>query len=1039
MFDRIVFYGPINNNKRNDLIRKSKDYLRHNKGNDFFYILPNGNLLDKYKEILLRDMSGAFDLNLFTFDNIVDGLLEEGLYTNIDSEIKESILQKILKKLYKEGKIKYYRKMVSMEGFIKDISYIIGETKRSLITPEVFNEKIVDIPYYREIGLIYEEYERFLNDNKLIDAEESFFKSLNKLKKNEDYFKGLDFIIIDEFFDFRPQELEIIKEMSKYPIDIYINIPYKTDKEYKVIKDSLNFFRDMDFKIVEVKKEDENLFESIGNNLFSHKDNTLPKTDKVKLIKAPNKYLEIKRISQEIKTLYSNGISLNEIGIVISDSVEYSNILFNVFKEEGIPCSINEEIRLIDIPLVKEFLNIIKLRIDKFNKSSVIRRVKNSYFNIYTGREKDKIEYILYRLNYKDVYGLQSEIKKEKDKVLKLSQDEKTEEKHKDFNYMESSIETLINEGKLIPNSGDVKEIIEILIDIIDSYNIDGKVNQVYKEVEDYNIFYRDISALSKLKEVLQKIRIDIPLIHDEIDIEDFYDILLKYLEKEAIVGTLGNSEGVNILTLHTLRGLKIKALFIVGLVEGKYPNLKEENFFFTEENYWNLKRIGLNVKSFHEKFDKESLLFTIAVTRCIGSLYLTYPESSLQDEVNISSIFLDEFLGLFPDEKVQTIQLDMDYLIKDDLKEITTEEELINYLLYKYFEGEEMVKHLNILNSLDNNVLPEINEKIECEIYRNKEDFNKYNGFIEDDEIKKDLKLNERDSILSITYFETYGKCPYKFLMDRILNLEGMERFIEDFTPLEKGNIFHQILKEYYSFYREDMISHIKGEKIFQVERTLFEINERIKKIFKNNGIKTLDKLWEIRIENMSKTILNLIKKDLERMSNSKHKIIPYDFETGFGYMKDFSLDSGEEKVKILGRIDRIDRILDSDKYILYDYKTSSYGVKKIKDIKEGTSFQLPVYIMSQKDKNIIAGGYIDISKANVYMELVQEDEKKLVNKKRGKGILDRTNWEDLMKEVERNMKEYIGSIYEGDFSINPKLCDKYCPYREICRYELR
>jgi len=139
------------------------------------------------------------------------------------------------------------------------------------------------------------------------------------------------------------------------------------------------------------------------------------------------------------------------------------------------------------------------------------------------------------------------------------------------------------------------------------------------------------------------------------------------------------------------------------------------------------------------------------------------------------------------------------------------------------------------------------------------------------------------------------------------------------------------------------------------------------------------------------------------------------------------------------LGKIDRIDKLIDEDKYVLYDYKTSSYGIRKISDMMNGVSFQLPVYIMAEGDKNIIAGGYINISKAEVSIELLKEDEKAVFKKKTGKYILNDEEWNGLMEHIKGEMKEYIQKIYDGDFSINPKECDLYCPYGEICRYRGR
>ena len=74
MPNRVVYYGPFNNTKREELLEKSKKYLNENKGDKFYYILPNGKLFIKYREILLKSNQGAFDIRLFTFDDIIRNL-----------------------------------------------------------------------------------------------------------------------------------------------------------------------------------------------------------------------------------------------------------------------------------------------------------------------------------------------------------------------------------------------------------------------------------------------------------------------------------------------------------------------------------------------------------------------------------------------------------------------------------------------------------------------------------------------------------------------------------------------------------------------------------------------------------------------------------------------------------------------------------------------------------------------------------------------------------------------------------------------------
>ncbi|WP_416198281.1 MAG: DNA helicase [Sporanaerobacter sp.] len=1045
MPNRVIYYGPFNNGKREELLEISKTYLSENKGHKFCYILPNGKLLIKYREILFKDNQGAFDVNLFTFDDIISNLLKDKLYKTIDSELKEEIIKNILRKLCENGDIAYYKDVSFMDGFVSSISNIIGEMKRSLISPEKYYENTPSVPFYSEIGLVYEKYQKFLEENELIDVEEGFIKGIELLKSNGDFFESIDFVVIDEFFDFRPQELEVFKEMCKYSMDIYVNIPYERDREFSTVKDTLNILKEMDFEIVHVDKSEKNTFEILGDRLFTENSELLSKNENIKLIKTPNKYLELKRISQEIKCLNKKGIPLNRMAIVLTSPNEYLDTLYRVFREEKIPSSSNEEIRLIDIPLVKELLSIIDIKINNFDKKSTINRVKNSYFNIYFDEDKDKVEFILYKLNYSQIEELKLFLEEEKKKFSKRieSGEEDFIEKYEEVVHLENSIEKIYIEGSSIPEFTSPEKISLSILDIIESYNLRQKILDNYKKTEDYDIFYRDISALARIKEVFVNMSRDISIIYKKIHLKDFYEILLKYLEKETVVISFGNSEGVNILTSATTQGTSYDVVFMTGLVEGKYPNLKGTNFFFKEDNLSIFKNMGLDRNSYYEKLDKECLLFAIGVTRCKKILYLSFPESSIGDEVNIPSMFLDEVLNIFEgereEEKVDVIKLDMNYIVKEDFDEITTDRELVAHLLYRYYNGEDLKDYFSMLNSRKDGLLEEINEKIECEILRNSKEYNEYSGFINDENIKKDLIQREKNRICSITYFENYGKCPYKFLMEYILELEGMERFMEDFSPLDRGNIYHSVLKSYYEFHKNDFMEATKGLGEFQVEDTLGEIVDRIENILDKSGIDIADKLWRLRIDNMADTILKLVRVDLDRMSNSKYKMLPYEFEVEFGFKEDFSIDIDGEKISLLGKIDRIDKLIDEDKYVLYDYKTSSYGIRKISDMMNGVSFQLPVYIMAEGDKNIIAGGYINISKAEVSIELLKEDEKAVFKKKTGKYILNDEEWNGLMEHIKGEMKEYIQKIYDGDFSINPKECDLYCPYGEICRYRGR
>ena len=1012
--DRIVYLGPYNNNKKEELFQKAIDYLKENKGDKFYYILPNGKLLNKYRKAMVKEAEGTFNINLFTFDDIADRLLEKDLYAYIDENMKEALLIYILSQLVEGKKLKYYKKISAKEGFIKILSNIIGEIKRSLISPETYLSKCPDHPFYKEIGIIYEEYENWLEEYNFIDREGSFFKSLEILKEDNSFFDGLDFILIDEFFDFRPQEIKLLGEIAKTQIPIYINMPFCRKDNFETLENTLVQLKDLEFEIEYVEKEKKNYYEIMAEEIFTKSANKLEPNFNIKFIKANNNYLEMKKISEKIKYHYSQGIKLEDMAIVLTNPEEYKEIMFQVFEEEEIPCTLDEDINLMEIPFIKELIYILELKENHGDKKSIINRVKSSYFNLCNGEERDAIEYIL-----RKTYFTNSEDIKNSQELLASDYAE----------LIDKLIIEIEGEMALIPKKANIEEYVKLIQNILFKFNIEEKIFNIYSITLDYNLLYRDLMAIKKLDGIIKNLEKLIEVFSREISLEDFLNILEGYIENESITEIQGNHKGINIVTPTTARGQEYKVLFILGLSQGKYPSIVNENFFFREKNYNEIKNIGIDFKNYYERLDKEFLVFSTIISTCTGELYLSYSENSTGDEKDIPSMFLDEIVerikGEKLEDKLEFINVDIDYLIKNNPKELTTNEEVFKYFLQNHHEeaGEE-------------ELIKKINSRLLCEVERSSEDFNEYNGKIDDPYIIEDIKNIHRDKVYSISYLESYGICPYSFLLNNVLNVEEMERELMDFSPLDRGVVIHEVLREYYYNYRKEIEDHVLGIEVFNVEETYDYIVERIKANMKSMNIETETKPWKLRIENNADNILNFIKADLDRMTKYKEKILPLYFEIDFGRKFPFFIEVDKCKIPLRGKIDRIDKYVDEDKYIIIDYKNTSSSIRDIKDMEDGLSLQLPVYIMSQEDKNVVAAMYGIVSSGKFDLKIINAEEKQLVGRKR-KGVVSEEELEELLDLTKNCIKEYIDSIYNGDFSINPKECSPFCIYSDICRYK--
>ena len=1026
--DRIIYFGPFNNKKKDDLIQKTVQSLKNAEGHKFYYLLPNGELLEKYRKQIIEEVEQSFEINLFTFDDIVNEILNNKIYLIVNEFTKDIIIKDSILKLYEQGKIIYFKDAISMEGFIESLGYVIGEIKRSLIHPNDYLENCPDSACFQEVGLIYSEYEAELERLNLMDRESSYFKAIERLKANENYFKDLSFVIIDEFYDFRPIEMEILKELCKADMNIYINIPFETKANMSNINKTIIELETIGFQKQNIEKTEFNIFETIGQNLFSNEIFKLEYSNKLTLIKSPSIYLELKRVFQEIKVFIKAGIDLSKVAIVLLND-DYKDTLFQVAQEEEVPINLQKEVPLKEIPLTKEFLNIFQFIIKNGDRRSIINRVKSNYFSIIDREYKDEMEFVLRNIKFDNIFELKKVLEEESSLNISIN----------NIHILENILNPMLSEMSKILNKDSINNYNKIFLEIINSYNIDGKIGEIFTDYKDYDLFYRDTLALDKLKEVMDKMN-QTSMVTEEISIEDYYWGIVKLLEDERILEKNTNLKGIKVLNPINSRGFQYDIIFITGLSAEYYPLLQESNFLINHRNNSELLKIKLDYKDYLQRLNNEAMKFASLVASCREKLYLSYSEGLNED--SIPSVFLDEIVNIFNgdrlEEKFQTINLSLNYLFKDNIKDITTVDELSNYLILNHCEdlSKEIKEYYGFYNKINRDKLRIINNKILCEYKRRGKSFNEYNGLISKDVINEDIRLFHKDKIYSNIYLEAYGKCPYAFLLHKVLNVEKQEGDFEEYSKIDIGNVYHEVLRHYYNIYKEDLKKFIEDNSLFIFQDTIGTLRELVERYSIQIGLNIKYKKDLLIVENIFDKLMNFIKNDIERISNSKEKLIPHDFELDFGRYGEFSLDINGEEIRLRGKIDRIDKVLGEEKYVIMDYKSSAYGTYDIDHMSKGLSLQLPIYIMSQQNKDIVAGVYGIVSNGEFQTKLGKIEETKLITK-RHKGALDNKGWNELLETTKYNIQEIIDKITNGDFSINPLECSSYCIYKDICRYE--
>ena len=116
---------------------------------------------------------------------------------------------------------------------------------------------------------------------------------------------------------------------------------------------------------------------------------------------------------------------------------------------------------------------------------------------------------------------------------------------------------------------------------------------------------------------------------------------------------------GVPVLAATDVRGLRFRAIFIAGLVEGHFPMRPRHDWIYPHEERTRLRKYGLTLEDTSPTtLLKEEHYFYQAACRATERLYLTFPVVSNDGAETVESYYLNEFKRALLPLKVETMDL---------------------------------------------------------------------------------------------------------------------------------------------------------------------------------------------------------------------------------------------------------------------------------------------------------------------------------------------------------------------------------------------
>ncbi|MBK6315386.1 MAG: PD-(D/E)XK nuclease family protein [Blastocatellia bacterium] len=544
----------------------------------------------------------------------------------------------------------------------------------------------------------------------------------------------------------------------------------------------------------------------------------------------------------------------------------------------------------------------------------------------------------------------------------------------------------------------------------------------------------------------------------DEISRKDFRADLERALAANSAALTSDIPGGVQLLGVTDTRGLAFDTVFVLGLVEGEFPDRARGDWIYPQADrsvYRNQLGLPLEDLSPERSLESEEHAFYQAVCRATRRLYLCRPVT-IDDGDTIASPFLDDVKRAAGGLTKLTVPSGVD---GSALTTASTPAELVRSVLRSGAEASGDRAVVTALTALarsgDTPMLSrDAERRIEVEFRRENSGFDVFDGLLARADLRGLVRSAYAERHFSATDFRDYGSCAFRFFARDVLGLEPRSDAALDLQSLDTGNLLHGVLQRFFAKHATtDLTTALRATLVADLETCANEVfGEFERRIPPLN-----ERVWQIERRTLGLKLERFLDAEIalqERLS--EHRAVARRVEVAFGIgRRDGDPSSVDEplelrghgrSIRVVGRIDRIDRSKDGS-LVAYDYKTGSGP--GLKDMEEGRDFQLGIYVeaiaqrFAAENEVTVGGAYLTLKDvSNRVSGLLASDETPpgaaLFGKRSSR--LDSADFERVRGRIVENIRDCVERIEDGDFRVAPsgsgRICD-YCDYRSVCRVE--
>jgi ATP-dependent helicase/nuclease subunit B len=691
--------------------------------------------------------------------------------------------------------------------------------------------------------------------------------------------------------------------------------------------------------------------ERVRSNLFRIPSAPVEPDDSVELISGPDPAREVREVARRCLGWAREGIHFYEMAIAYRHADPYRSLIESVFIEAGVPVYLHEGTPMSERPLGRRVIALLDLIGSQLDRRSVVDFLSDGRLPRDTWEQYGRpsaSQWDRHSRRAGVVRGLEQwerRLTAYRDKLAASDRDWENEDADRVEQFL-AFIRDLASDLAAHPDAASWSDHLSFLDGLLQRY------------VEHPDPIIDSLAGLDRFD-----------ALDEETTFERFRQTVIAAIENlrtdEAEGGRAGafGLRGVNVLDVNSLRHLSFRAVSIVGVVERAFPAPPSPDPILLDHERERLNgKADLPIPLRVLGADTEPLQFALATHAARERLLVSYPRKGTADSrPQLPSRFYRTLAEAATAERVPAQRVDSlpKWLYERATGSRIGAPELEIALSLDEYDRSLIEHDADLGRAVMSRANPRFERALEAKRARFRPSLTEFDGVIGAGARPVLAKAFDPRNGVSPSLLEDYAQCPQRVFVSSVLRLRDDDE-PEQTIRLgagDRGTLLHRVLERFLAEEPKKGEKRIVGSS---EEDRLLAIAEEEFALCEQRGQTGYPEMWRADRHELIEDLKAWLAAEREDPTVAVLTEGAYEIRFGYGWGDSESdgglssddpieISAGKAKLKVSGRIDRLDWDPDREHFRVVDYKTgSTYGKPKDGSLGGGRTLQLPIYILA-------------------------------------------------------------------------------------------